>query len=160
MLQVNWPFITCNNVDSIQTITKKCCSWPKVTNRARYDIDRTFTQLHSHWIKAWEFFHAVWIALSTSLWLCHTPKRPHASFTSIKYLYHVQLSSCTNFCIRRCVGCFIYTYELKYKVLKYYVVLKLSHQKIPTNRVSVALWCSLNWLLFQYETFPRSIQWN
>ena len=36
-------------------------------------------------------------------------------------------------------GCFIDTNELKYNVLKYYVVVKLSHHKVPTNRVSFAL---------------------
>ena len=38
--------------------------------------------------------------------------------------------------------CFIYTDELRYKVLKYYVVVKHSHYK-----VSVVLWRSLKWLL-------------
>ena len=39
--------------------------------------------------------------------------------------------------------CFIYTNELKKKVYKYYVVVKLSHHKVPTNGVSVALTRSL-----------------
>ena len=64
-------------------------------------------------------------------------KRSHVQ---VLHLNHVQLSSCTNFCIRRFVLLgFFAIHELKYKVLKYYVVVKLSHHKVPTNRVSVAL---------------------
>ena len=44
---------------------------------------------------------------------------------------------------------FIYTNELKYKVLKCYVVVKLLRHEVQTNRVSVALWRSLKWLLLR-----------
>ena len=35
-----------------------------------------------------------------------------------------------------------------------------SRHKVQTNRVSVALWRSLKWLLFTRKTFPRFIQWK
>ena len=101
---------------------KKCSSWPKVTNMPSLWWHQMHTCI-SYWIKALQYvFHTVWIALSTRHWLRHTPRMvPRASFTLINYLYKCTMFNCPVVQISALdivFVCFIYTNELKYKVLK------------------------------------------
>ena len=109
--------------------------------------------LHSHWIKAWERFHATWIALNARHWFAPCTSNSTTCKFDKDYIFILH-SLDVVFC------CFIDTNELKHKFLKYYAVVKLSRHKVPTNRVSVALWRRLKWLLFTRLTFLSSIQWK
>ena len=101
-----------------------------------------------------------------SLWVHVTDCAKHLKRRHMQVLH--RLNICTMFncpvvqisALGAVFVCFIYTNEIKYKVLKYCVVVKLSRHNVPTNGFSVAMWRSLKWLLFTCETFPCSIQWK
>ena len=92
------------------------------------NLHQSFSHHYSHFIERGKFKAYMVIAQTT----------PRAIFTSIKNLYPfkcpvLQISAFNMSC------CVIYTNELNYKVLKYYVVVKRHGNTTPINRYSVAL---------------------